>query len=38
MIGTNFVDAVDIRRDEFENEHDVVSFVDVFFLVLLNGS
>lgn len=38
MICVDFIDAVDIGCDELENEHDVVTFVDIFLLVLLNGS
>jgi hypothetical protein len=38
MVGVDFIDAVDIGRDELENEHDIVSLVDILLLVLLNSS
>ena len=37
VVGVNVVNAVDVRRYKLEDEHDVVSFVEVLLLVLLDS-
>jgi len=37
MVRVDIADSVDVRRHEFEDEHDVVSVVEVEFLIILDG-
>ena len=36
VIGVDVVNAVDVWCYKFEDKHDVVSFIEILFLVLLN--
>ena len=36
VIGAQSVDAEDVGSNELEDEHDVVPFVEVLFLIVLN--
>ena len=36
VVGTDIFEAIDVGSDEFEDEHEIVPFVEVNLLVLLN--
>ena len=38
MIGMDLVDADDVGGHKLEDEHDIISLVDIFLFILLNGS
>ena len=37
MVGVDIGEVVNVRGDVFEDEHDVVSFVEVYLLVSFDG-